>query len=124
MTMSTTTTTPTATELSTRLVREAPELAAAGELVDVLRADGSPLALAIARIVEYVADGLVDAGIALPALAMACSTLDTSADPAVREAARYEIETLTPMPDGMGAGRVVMPDVPASALTRVRPRRT
>lgn len=114
----------TASELSTRLVREAPDLSAAPALIDHLRADGSPLALAIARITEYVVDGLVDAGVALPALAMACSTLDATTDAAIREASRYEIETLTPMPDGAPNARIVVPDVPASSLTRGRPRRT
>lgn len=85
----------------TRLVREAPALDAAvlEALVLDLRARRSPLASSIARIAELVGEQLVDSGVALPALAMACHTLATTSDAAVLEAARYEIETLTPMPD-------------------------
>nr|HEX4319011.1 hypothetical protein [Kofleriaceae bacterium] len=85
----------------TQLVRTAPTLDP--ELVDGLvvdlRAHGTPLSLAIARIVELVGEQLVDPGVALPALAMACDTLARSTDPVVLDAARYEIETLQPMPD-------------------------
>ncbi|MGN6105623.1 MAG: hypothetical protein ACTHU0_11000 [Kofleriaceae bacterium] len=112
-------------EAITRLVQEAPEIdgALVDELVERLVRVGSPLALALRRIVELVAEGLVDPGIALPALAMACATLAGG----VRgefgerelEAARYEIDTLLPMP---APARIVTPDVPASALTR-GPRR-
>ena len=87
--------------LITRLVRDAPGLdpATIDELIRELQADGRPLALAIARIVELVAEQLVDPGIALPALAEACATLVSSRDPGVLEAARYQIDTLTPKPD-------------------------
>jgi hypothetical protein len=126
-------------ELITRLVREAPALdpAVCEQLVDELRANGAPLAVAIARVVELLALDLapsreggevddrerraqrVDPGIALPPLAMACATL---LDPALtaheHEAARYEIETLLPVPD-----RPVKPAAPLVQLTRgPRPR--
>ena len=104
----------------TLLVQSAPALdpAVIEKLVDELRADGSPLALSIARVVELVAEGLVDQGIALPALASACSTLVHT--PAAHEAARYEIETLLPVPDK--APKLVVPDVPLTSLSR-GPRR-
>ena len=114
-------------ELITRLVREAPAIdpAVCTQLTDALRANGDPLALAIARVVELLELDLVDPGIALPPLAMACSTL---LDPALtareREAARYEIETLLPVPDKPPGTSFVTPDVPASALTRGPRRRT
>ena len=92
-------------------------------LHDALATIGSPLALAIARIVELVDEDLVDPGIALPALAMACATLvDGIAGrlgPRELEAARYEIDTLQPMPDG--ARPVPMLAEPLVRLT-VKPR--
>lgn len=103
--------------LITRLVREAPVLdkAAIEELVDLLAKDGRPLAMAIAKVVTLVGAGRIDAGIALPALAMACTTLcDARLTEREHEAARYEIETLLPMP--------VKPDVPVDSL-RSGPRR-
>ncbi|MDX2092335.1 MAG: hypothetical protein SFX73_31010 [Kofleriaceae bacterium] len=109
-------------QLITRLVREAPDLDAQviAQLTTALRANGAPLALSIARVVELVADHLIDAGIALPALAMACGTLvDPRLTDREREAARNEIETLLPMP--AGAKRFAIPaepDVPLSALKR------
>ncbi len=105
--------------LITRLVQEAPALDAnvIAELVIALRVDGTPLAHSIARVVELVGEQLVDAGIALPALAMACAALAVP-NQAVREAAQFEIETLLPVPDGPRM-RVVIPDVP---LTRLRRR--
>jgi hypothetical protein len=101
-------------DLITRLVREAPAIDAAvvSELVDALRADGRPLALAIARGVELVAEQLVDASVALPTLAMACATLARERDPAALAAARHDVELLTPRPDPIG---VV---IPVSALRR------
>ena len=116
----------------TALVRAAPDLdlAVAAALVERLREVGSPLALSIARIVELVAEGLVAQGIALPHLAMACATLaDGVAGRLTQrelEAARYEIDTLQPMPDPPGARPpiITVPDVPASALTRGPRRRT
>ena len=106
-------------ELSTRLVREAPVLdpAVTDELIQSLRANGAPLALSIARVVELVADHLIDAGIALPALAMACGTLvDARLTEREREAARNEIETLLPVPET--GVRFVVPDVPVGALKK------
>jgi hypothetical protein len=111
-------------ELVTRLVQEAPALddGVIHELVIALRVDGSPLAHAIARIVELVGEQLVDAGIALPALAMACASLP-DADPRVRAAAQYEIETLLPVPDGPRM-KITLPDVPLASLSRGRRRQT
>ena len=108
----------------TELVQRAPEIDAevAGDLIEALRGVGSPLALAIARIVELVAEQLVDPGIALPPLAMACATLAAGVRGALGdrelEAARYEIDTLLPMPDP--PARVILPEVPLGALRRRR----
>jgi len=108
----------------TQLVQSAPDFAAGAidALIDDLRLIGSPLALAIARVLELVALQLVDAGIALPALAMACATLagGVRGDLGEREleAARYEIDTLIPVPDPPRA--VIVPQVPVSALHRRR----
>ena len=107
--------------LSTQLVQQAPELDAVtvAELIEALRRDGSPLALVIARVTELVAEQRVDPGIALPALAMACTTLeDTRLGEREREAARYEIETLLPLPDPARPPRIAAPDVPLSSLRR------
>jgi hypothetical protein len=112
----------------TELVRQAPDLDR--ELVDdvvrelrgIERADARPLAQAIARVVELVAKRHVDPGIALPALAMACATLTGglagTLGPRELEAARYEIETLLPLPDRGAGARVVMPDVSVDQLRR------
>jgi hypothetical protein len=108
-------------ELITRLVQEAPALDAeiTEQLLGELRANGAPLALSIARVVELVADDLVDPGIALPALAMACGTLvDPQLTEREREAARFEIETLLPVPEK--GVRFVVPDVPVDALKKRR----
>jgi hypothetical protein len=88
-------------QLITKLVQQAPELDSTivTELRDALWADGRPLALAIGRVLELVAEHLVDAGIALPALAEAIATLAASHDPKVLEAARYQVDTLVPKPD-------------------------
>jgi hypothetical protein len=108
----------------TELVQRAPEIdpGAVDDLLAGLRAVGSPLALAIARIVELVAEQLVDPGIALPPLAMACATLADGARGALGEreleAARYEIETLQPTPDP--PARVILPQIPVTALRRRR----
>ena len=89
----------------TKLVHEAPQRDAATveRLHTALWSVGTPLALSIARILEYLADDLVDPGIALPALAEACATLvaglDGKADDRALEAARYRIDTLEPVPD-------------------------
>lgn len=108
-------------ELITRLVQEAPARDAeiTEQLLGELRANGAPLALSIARVVELVADDLVDPGIALPALAMACGTLvDPQLTEREREAARFEIETLLPVPEK--GVRFVVPDVPVDALKKRR----
>ena len=109
-------------ELITQLVQEAPELDASvvAELTSALRTTGGPLALSIARVLELVGHGIVAAGIALPALAMACGTLE---DPRLtqreREAARFEIETLLPLPDGAKKPpTLAAPDVPLTSLRR------
>lgn len=110
----------------THLVQIAPDLedSAVDALIDDLRLIGAPLALSIARILELVALRLVDPGIALPPLAMACATLAGGVRGAFGdrelEAARYEIDTLLPTPDPPRV--VVMPHVPVSALRRRRDR--
>jgi hypothetical protein len=73
----------------------------------------------VARVVELVGEQLIDAGIALPAIAMACATFNDAALTAREyEAARYEIETLLPLPDREAKTKIVMPDVPVSRLKR------
>jgi hypothetical protein len=109
----------------TRLVQEAParDRATVEALGIALRAEGSPLALAIARAVELVDDELVDPGVALPALAMACATLaDPRAGDREREAARYEIDTLTPLP-GEPPSTQFSVDIPVDRLISRVPRR-
>lgn len=116
----------------TQLVREAPALDAAvsAELIERLRLVGSPLALSIARIVELVAEGRIAQGIALPHLAMACATLADGAAGRLTEreleAARYEIDTLLPVPGTAAAPApaVRVPDVPLGALSRGPRRQT
>jgi hypothetical protein len=109
----------------TALVRSAPVLDAAviESLANELRAIGSPLARSIARVIELVGAGRIDPGIALPALAMACATLADGLrgklPEASLEAARFEIDTLLPLPDK--APRVAEPDV---LLSRVLRRQT
>jgi hypothetical protein len=106
-----------------------------------------PLARAIAAVVALVGERQIDPGIALPPLAMACATLAdgvrgaftprggpmppsrgvprpaTDASPSVPyhelEAARYEIETLLPLPGA--PPRAAAPDVPLSALRKRTP---
>jgi len=108
----------------TELVRTAPARRSelVHELVALLHGVGSPLARSIARVVELVGEQLVDPGIALPALAMACATLVDGVRGKLGqrelEAARFEIETLMPMPDK--PPRIAAPDVPLGAL-RKRP---
>ena len=104
--------------LITVLVQTAPdaEPGVVDELVELLHGVGSPLARAIARVVELV----VAPGIALPPLAMACATLADGLRGKLGEreleAARYEIDTLMPLPDR--APVIAAPDVPLSALRR------
>jgi len=111
--------TPTIEQLVTELVQQAPELdpGRIGLLADLLARDCSPLALAIARVVALVGERRVDAAIALPALAEACATLATCRDPHALEAARFQVETLLPLPTT--APRVAAPDV---AIDQVRRR--
>lgn len=114
-------------ELITRLVQEAPALDAQviTALVDALHHDGSPLAASIAQVVTLVGEQRIAAGIALPALAMACSTLvDARLTDKERDAARYEIDTLLPVPDAASrAPNLAAPDVPLARLSRgPRPR--
>ena len=110
----------------TRLVREAParDPETMRALAAALAAIGAPLALALARILEYVGDDLVDPGIALPALAEACATLVAAVtqglDARSIDAARYRIETLEPRPGPVP--RIAAPDVLADQLTSRRRR--
>jgi hypothetical protein len=86
-------------DTATRLVQQAPALdpALLAQFVGELRADGRPLALAIAAVAELVGTR-IDPGVALPAIAMACSTLcDPKSGDRELEAARYEIDTLLPI---------------------------
>ena len=108
----------------TKLVRDAParDAATVTALGDALRSIGSPLALSIARILEYVDDDLVDPGVALPAIAEACSALvDPRADARSLEAARYRVDTLEPRPD---VPKIATPDVPVGDLIRGPRRQT
>ena len=107
--------------LITQLVRTAPDLedAALADLRVVLEQVGTPLARSIWRALELAADQLIDPGIALPALAEACSTLVAGVrghvDDRVLEAARYQIDTLQPVPD---VPRMTVPDVPLASLRK------
>ena len=108
--------------LSTRIVQDAPAIdPKVLEALHVeLHAVGSPLALVIWRIYELVDEGLVSKAIALPALAEACATLVAGirglVGEGVLEAARYQIDTLTPMPDK--PPRIGTPDVPLISLKK------
>lgn len=101
--------------LATALVQQAPELdpATIEALRRALETIDTPLARSIAKIVELVDMDVVDPAIALPALAEACATLAGwqagRLDEHVLEAARYQIDTLQPVP------RV---DVPVTSLKR------
>ena len=123
-----TTTRATLEAVVTRIVQAAPaiETAAYDDLVELLRGtarrcDGAQqaLALSLARVVEFTGEQLIDPGIALPAIAMACGTLtDTALTPREYEAARYEIETLLPMPDKPPRITFDAPHVPITRLKR------
>jgi len=108
--------------LITRLVQQAPELDddSLRTLVLELERNAAPLARSIARVLQLVGANQIDQGIALPALAMACGTLvDSRLSEREREAARFEIETLLPLPEGAGKPPTInAPDVPLSALRR------
>ena len=111
--------------LVTTLVQTAPRRdgATVTGLLDGLRANGSTLALTIARILELVDEDLVDAGVALPAIAEAIDALvDPGADRASLAAAEYRIATLEPRPDP--PARLQVPDVRLDALSRGRRPRT
>ncbi len=64
--------------------------------------------------------GVVDPAIALPALAEACATLVAGIEGRVGmrelEAARYQIDTLEPVPDKPAP--VAAPDVPLTSLRK------
>jgi hypothetical protein len=117
--------------LITELVRMAPaaDSAIVGELVEHLRRVGAPfaqLARSIAEVVDRVAARQVDPGIALPPLAMACATLIDGMRGALTqrelEAARYEIDTLLPLPpSALRAPAITAPDVPLTSLRVRRP---
>lgn len=113
----------------TRLVQDAPALdpAVITALVAHLARVEAPLARSIAQVVELVAAGRVEQAIALPHLAMACATLAAGVAGQLTEreleAARYEIDTLLPVP-GAPPPAVSAPDVPVGALTRGPRRRT
>jgi hypothetical protein len=115
-------------QLITELVQSAPTLddAVLNELDAELSADGSALARSIARVLALLDRGRdpgeprIDQGIALPALAMACGTL---CDPRLTErehdAARFEIETLLPLPPSAPKPpSLTAPVVPLSSLRR------
>jgi hypothetical protein len=110
--------------LAIQLVQDAPDLDGdvVAQLRTLLERDGSPLALTISRIVELVHEGLVDPAISLPAIAEACGTLVAGnagkLDARVLEAARYQIDTLTPMPDRPKPPEMRPPDVPIIKLVR------
>ena len=109
-------------QLITSLVQTAPgaDPAVVDELVGLLQGVGSPLARSIARVLGLVVEQRIAPGIALPPLAMACATLAGGVRGALGEreleAARFEIETLLPVPGRPPA--IAAPDVPVSALRR------
>jgi hypothetical protein len=109
-------------QLITLLVQRAPAIdrAVVDELVEHLHGVGSPLARSIARVVELCAAQRVAPGVALPPLAMACATLADGVRARLGdrelEAARYEIETLLPVPARPPV--IAAPDVPLSALRK------
>lgn len=106
-----------------RLVQEAPtrDPGVLAELNRLLDADGRPLARSIAQVLALVGTE-IDPAISLPALAMACGTLcDPRLTDRELEAARFEIETLLPVPSK--APVISAPDVPLVSLSRgPRPR--
>ena len=110
----------------TSLVQGAPaiDVAIAESLVTALRriaGDAEPLARSVASVLEHVLAGRVDPGIALPPLAMACNTLQGALDNKLSirelEAARYEIDTLLPLP-AADKPTITAPDVPLARLHR------
>lgn len=84
-----------------------------------VRGERIGLLCAMERCLELIGDGLVDAGVALPALAMAAHTArssDSGAAAAIA-AARYEIETLLPVPGSTPSPRKSL-DVSVQSLVR------
>ncbi|MBV8760193.1 MAG: hypothetical protein JO257_23070 [Deltaproteobacteria bacterium] len=104
--------------LATDLVQQAPDLDpdTIAALRTGLEQQGSALALAVSRIVELVAEGLVDMAIALPPIAEACNVLVSTSDARVLAAMKYQIDTLEPMPDQ--PPRIAAPDVPINRVRR------
>jgi hypothetical protein len=104
--------------LATQLVQQAPELDphTIAALRKELEEEGSPLAQSVSRIVELVAEGLVDPAIALPPIAEACAVLVATSDPKVLAAMQYQIDTLEPVPDK--APTIAAPDVPINLVRR------
>jgi hypothetical protein len=86
------------------------------------RADAVALGCALEHCLELISTGQVDAGIALPALAMAAHSARSASDAAIA-AARYEVETLLPVP-GQPARPRRGPEVPLSNLLRNAARQT
>jgi hypothetical protein len=117
-------------QLITQLVQSAPTLEdhVLQDLDAELAANGSPLARSIARVLALLVGAhggddtapRIDQGIALPALAMACGTLcDPRLTEREHEAARFEIETLLPLPaTAARPPSLTAPDVPLSSLRR------
>lgn len=84
-----------------------------------VRGERVGLLCAMERCLELIGEGLVDAGVALPALAMAAHTArssDAGAAAAIA-AARYEIETLLPVPGSTPSPRKSL-DVSVQSLVR------
>ncbi len=94
-------------------------LGAAAEREGARRTELVGLACAMEACLELIVLGLVDPGVALPALAMAADAAKFPAAP-VLAAARYEIETLLPVPGAAAAPRRSL-DVQASSLVRRLP---
>lgn len=113
-------------ELVTRLVQSAPAIDE-GERAGIVAALDAitepPAAAHLARSIAAIVARLgqpVDPGIALPPLAMACATLTDVVDGRLTareaDAARYEIDTLLPVPPT--APIIAAPDVPLTRLKR------
>ena len=109
--------------LATRVVQQAPDRESSTFLelrLQLERVRTPPaarqLSISIWRIYELVEMDAVDPSIALPALAEACAALAAGVrgdiDDRVLDAARYQIDTLQPVPDA--------PDVPVDSLRKRR----
>ena len=110
--------------LATELVQEAPTLDPAVARRAARRAASKSARRSRCRSrasTSSSSHGLVDPAIALPALAEACATLvagiEGTVGDRVLEAARYQIDTLTPMPN-KPKNLLVTPDVPLISLKR------